>query len=211
MKKIIIILSILFYIDVNASTSSMTKYYKTTMNNGKYLTKEISAYDYINVPKFELMNNEVNTEYKRMTIRVQNNKVILNLSWKKTPNYLSYDVIALNSDNIYFNNTSIIGYQRNSINIIDYQSNSQNTRIFANGFGISMNLVDNANEHTLILQANISSNSRTGRIYGNYRHARNNISLTNSLNYYLSNGNINFYNSTIDSYYDKINPVWIDI
>lgn len=211
MKKIIIILSILFYIDVNASTSSMTKYYKTTMNNGKYLTKEISAYDYINVPKFELMNNEVNTEYKRMTIRVQNNKVILNLSWKKTPNYLSYDVIALNSDNIYFNNTSIIGYQRNSINIIDYQSNSQNTRIFANGFGISMNLVDNATEHTLILQANISSNSGTGRIYGNYRHARNNISLTNSLNYYLSNGNINFYNSTIDSYYDKINPVWIDI
>lgn len=211
MKKIIIILSIFFYIDVNASTSSMTKYYKTTMNNGKYLTKEISAYDYINVPKFELMNNEVNTEYKRMTIRVQNNKVILNLSWKKTPNYLSYDVIALNSDNIYFNNTSIIGYQRNSINVIDYQSNSQNTRIFANGFGISMNLVDNANEHTLILQANISSNSRTGRIYGNYRHARNNISLTNSLNYYLSNGNINFYNSTIDSYYDKINPVWIDI
>lgn len=211
MKKIIIILSILFYIDVNASTSPMTKYYKTTMNNGKYLTKEISAYDYINVPKFELMNNEVNTEYKRMTIRVQNNKVILNLSWKKTPNYLSYDVIALNSDNIYFNNTSIIGYQRNSINVIDYQSNSQNTRIFANGFGISMNLVDNATEHTLILQANISSNSRTGRIYGNYRHARNNISLTNSLNYYLSNGNINFYNSTIDSYYDKINPVWIDI
>lgn len=211
MKKIIIILSILFYIDVNASTSSMTKYYKTTTNNGKYLTKEISAYDYINVPKFELMNNEVNTEYKRMTIRVQNNKVILNLSWKKTPNYLSYDVIALNSDNIYFNNTSIIGYQRNSINVIDYQSNSQNTRIFANGFGISMNLVDNAIEHTLILQANINSNSGTGRIYGNYRHARNNISLTNSLNYYLSNGNINFYNSTIDNYYDKINPVWIDI
>ena len=66
MKKIIIILSILFYIDVNASTSSITKYYKTTMNNGIYLTKEISAYDYINVPKFELINNEVNTKYKKM-------------------------------------------------------------------------------------------------------------------------------------------------
>ena len=65
MKKIIIILSILFYIDVNASTSSMTKYYKTTMNNDKYLIQEISAYDYVNIPKFELMNNEVNTEYKK--------------------------------------------------------------------------------------------------------------------------------------------------
>lgn len=211
MKKIIIILSILFYIDVNASTSSMTKYYKTTMNNDKYLTQEISAYDYVNVPKFELMNNEVNTEYKKMTLIRSGSYVRFEVSWKKTPNFLSYDIISIMSDNIIFNNNTIIGNQKNNINTINYNFNSQNTKIFANGFGISMNLVDNANEHTLILQANISSNSRTGRIYGNYRHARNNISLTNSLNYYLSNGNINFYNSTIDSYYDKINPVWIDV
>ena len=211
MKKIIIILSILFYIDVNASTSSMTKYYKTTMNNGKYLTKEISAYDYINVPAYELQNSEVNTEYKKMTLIRSGSYVRLEVSWKKTPNYLSYDVIAIMSDNIGFNNNTVFGSQKNNINTINYSTDLQNTRIFVNGFGISMNLVDNATEHTLILQANISSNSGTGRIYGNYRHARNNISLTNSLNYYLSNGNINFYNSTIDSYYDKINPVWIDI
>lgn len=211
MKKILIILSILFYIDVNASTSSMTKYYKTTMNNGKYLTKEISVYDYVNVPKYELMNNEVNTEYKKMSLIRSGSYVRLWVSWKKTPNFLSYDIISIMSDNIIFNNNTIIGNQKNNINTINYNFNSQNTKIFANGFGISMNLVDNATEHTLILQANISSNSGTGRIYGNYRHARNNISLTNSLNYYLSNGNINFYNSTIDSYYDKINPVWIDI
>lgn len=211
MKKIIIILSILFYIDVNASTSSMTKYYKTTMNNGKYLTKEISAYDYINVPAYELQNSEVNTEYKKMTLIRSGSYVRLEVSWKKTPNYLSYDVIAIMSDNIGFNNNTVFGSQKNNINTINYSTDLQNTRIFVNGFGISMNLVDNATEHTLILQANISSNSGTGRIYGNYRHARNNISLTNSLNYYLSNGNINFYSSTIDSYYDKINPVWIDV
>lgn len=211
MKKIIIILSILFYIDVNASTSSMTKYYKTTMNNGKYLTKEISAYDYINVPAYELQNSEVNTEYKKMVISKYNNTVKLFVSWKKTPNFLSYDIISIMSDNIIFNNNTIIGNQKNNINIINYNFSSQNTKIFANGFGISMNLVDNAIEHTLTLQANIDSNSGTGRIYGNYRHARNNISLTNSLNYYLMNGNIIFYNSTIDGYYDKINPVWIDV
>ena len=159
----------------------MTKYYKTTMNNGKYLTKEISAYDYINVPAYELQN------------------------------FLSYDIISIMSDNIIFNNNTIIGNQKNNINIINYNFSSQNTKIFANGFGISMNLVDNAIEHTLTLQANIDFNSGTGRIYSNYRHARNNISLTNSLNYYLMNGNIIFYNSTIDGYYDKINPVWIDV
>ena len=180
MKKIIIILSILFYIDVNASTSSMTKYYKTTMNNGKYLTKEISAYDYINVPAYELQNSEVNTEYKKMTLIRSGSYVRLEVSWKKTPNYLSYDVIAIMSDNIGFNNNTVFGSQKNNINTINYSTDLQNTRIFVNGFGISMNLVDNATEHTLILQANLISNCGTGRIYGNYRHAINNISLTNS-------------------------------
>lgn len=211
MKKILLLILnfVLFITNVNAKELIMTKYFKTTYYDNSFITKEISSYEYNNLPLYDTLGNIVETEYKKLTIERNNNLIKLGLSWKKTPNYLSFDVISLSSDSAVFDNNTIFGNQFSNIKNVNYDCNSQNTRIFANGFGISMNLVDNANSHNLIIQARINSGS--GRIYGNYRHARRNVTLNDSTNYYLSNGNIIFYNQTINNYYDSINPVWIDI
>ena len=145
-----------------------------------------------------------------MSVTILGNKVNLSVSWKKTPNYKSYDVIALMSEDVTFSANSIFGEQKAIVNgsseLVRYNMSTQNVKIFNNGIGISMNLINNAQTYDLTLRITYYG---SGKIWGNYRHAQANISFSQAQNYYLNNGNIIFNNSSINNKYDNINPVWV--
>lgn len=186
------------------------KYYRTVLENGNYISTEISKEDYDSVQIVNLNSLSVETEYKMMSVTILGNKVNLSVSWKKTPNYKSYDVIALMSEDVTFSANSIFGEQKAIVNgsseLVRYNMSTQNVKIFNNGIGISMNLINNAQTYDLTLRITYYG---SGKIWGNYRHAQANISFSQAQNYYLNNGNIIFNNSSINNKYDNINPVWV--
>ena len=107
MKKIIFILSF-FMLDCLCCHASIDeKYFKTSLINNLYVTQEISEEEYNSVTEVELLNMIVETEYKKMTLSNTNNIVNLTVSWKKTPKYKSYDVIAIMSEDVDFITSSV--------------------------------------------------------------------------------------------------------
>lgn len=189
-----------------------SKYYKTDKTNNGFIIHEITEKEYNNVSDIELYNAETNTEYKNMRIKLNNNKIVLTVSWKKTPKYKSYDVISISGDGVSFSLSGIKARQCSDLNddntCVFYNSSSKNVKLFSNGIGISMNLMDNVSIHYIQYILYVTKTSSHGIIYGNYRHARKNVTLSESQNYTLNNGNINFIQS-LDGYYDRMNSVTI--
>ena len=213
MKKILFILSLFLIGIIECSASTNEKYFKTICDDGKYITHEISKEEYNSVDSISLLSNTVETEYNKMSINRIGKTIELIVSWKKTPKYKSFDVISIMSDEVNFNANTIIGEQKatlsNGNSFVNYSITTQNTRILGNGIGISMNLVNDAIYYELSLSVSYSG---SGRIYGNYRHAQSNVSLSQSQSYYFENGgNIVFNNTSINDKYDIINPVWINV
>lgn len=212
MKRIVFVLFMFIIGLVECKAISSEAYYKTTFIDNEYVVSEISKEEYDSVDLVSVLSGSVETEYKKMYINSSGNSVILNIEWKKTPKYKSYDVIALMSNDVSFNTNTIFGEQKailsNGNSLVNYNKTTQNTKLFNNGIGISMNLVNDAIYYNLTLSVSYNGN---GRIYGNYRHAQNNVTLSESQNYYLSNGNIVFNNSSINNKYDSINPVWVNV
>lgn len=212
MKKIVFVLFMFIIGLVECKAISSEAYYKTTYIDNEYIISKISKEEYDSVDLVSVLSSTVETEYKKMYINSSGNSVILNIEWKKTPKYKSYDVMALMSNDVSFNTNTIFGEQKailsNGNSLVNYNKTTQNTKLFNNGIGISMNLVNDAIYYNLTLSVNYNGN---GRIYGNYRHAQSNVSLNESQNYYLSNGNIVFNNSSINNKYDIIDPVWVNV
>lgn len=212
MRKIVFVLFMFIIGLAECKAISSEAYYKTTYIDNEYIISKISKEEYDLVDLVSVLSSPVETEYKKMYINSSGNSVILNVEWKKTPKYKSYDVIALMSNDVTFNTNIILGKQlailSDGTNIVNYNKTTQNTKLFNNGIGISMNLVNDAIYYNLTLSVNYNG---SGKIYGNYRHAQSNVSLSESQNYYLSNGNIVFNSSSINNKYDSINPVWIDV
>ncbi len=212
MKKIVFVLFMFIIGLVECKAISSEAYYKTTYIDNEYVVSEISKEEYDSVDLVSVLSSSVETEYKKMYINSSGNSVILNVEWKKTPKYKSYDVIALMSNDVSFNTNIMYGKQlailSDGTNIVNYNKTTQNTKLFNNGIGISMNLVNDAIYYNLTLSVNYNG---SGRVYGNYRHAQSNVTLSESQNYYLSNGNIVFNNSSINNKYDSINPVWVNV
>lgn len=212
MKKIVFVLFMFIIGLVECKAISSEAYYKTTYIDNEYVVSEISKEEYDSVDLVSVLSSSVETEYKKMYINSSGNSIILNVEWKKTPKYKSYDVIALMSNDVSFNTNIMYGKQlailSDGTNIVNYNKTTQNTKLFNNGIGISMNLVNDAIYYNLTLSVNYNG---SGRVYGNYRHAQSNVTLSESQNYYLSNGNIVFNNSSINNKYDSINPVWVNV
>lgn len=213
MKKMAFIIFIFFIGVLKCNALSSEKYYKTILENGEYISEEITKKEYENVDYVDLLSTSIETEYKMMSITTINNKINLTVSWKKSPKYKSYDVIALTFNGCGFNANDVFGEQKaifnNNTELSRYSASSQNTVILSNGIGISMNLMNDALSYTLTLKIPYSGH---GTIYGNYRHAQSNVTLSQSQNYYLnSNGNIIFNLTSTNDKFDTISPVWIDV
>lgn len=212
MKKLIFTL-FMFTIGIltcNAATSE--KYYKTIYENGVYSSFEISEDEFNSVDDIELLSASVETEYKKMSLSNTGTSINLSVTWKKTPKYKSYDVIAIMSNDVTFYVNSLVGLQTATVGgskeFAHYNYNSQNVKIFDKGIGISMNLINDATYYVLDMTIRYYG---SGLVYGNYRHAQSNVTLAQSQDYYLSNGNIVFNNSSISNKYDSINPVGINV
>lgn len=212
MKKFVFTLFI-FTIGIltcNATTSE--KYYKTIYEDGVYSSFEISEDEFNSVSDADLLSTSVETEYKKMTLSNKGQSLNLSVTWKKTPKYKSYDVIAIMSDDVTFYVSSLVALQTatvgGSTEYAHYNYNNQNVKIFDRGIGISMNLINDATYYVLDMTIRYYG---SGLVYGNYRHAQSNVTLAQSQNYYLSNGNIVFNNSSINNKYDIINPVWVNV
>lgn len=213
MRKIIFAISIFLLMSLNCcALNEEVKYYKTTELNGKFFAQEITEKEYNSVSDISLMSTSTITEYKMMKITQNSNSVTLTVQWKKTPKYKSYDVIAIMGDGVVFTNSTLDGIQLATLasdtSIVNYNIATQNTKIFNNGLGISMNLVDDAIRHSLTMTVNFVKTGSNPAIYGNYRHATENVSLSTSKDYTIGLGTINF-NNGINSKYDSIQPVKI--
>ena len=188
MKKVVFILFIFIIGLVECKALRNEAYYKTTYEENKYIVTRISEDEYNSVDLVNVLNNSVETEYKKMVINIIGTNVKLSVEWKRTPKYKSYDVISLMSDTISFNTDTINGTQyailSNGTNVVNYNKATPNTKLFNKGIGVSMNLINDAVYYNLTLSVNYSG---SGKIYGNYRHSQSNVTLADSQNYYLSN------------------------
>ena len=148
MRKIVFVLFMFIIGLVECKAISSEAYYKTTYIDNEYIISKISKEEYDLVDLVSVLSSPVETEYKKMYINSSGNSVILNVEWKKTPKYKSYDVIALMSNDVTFNTNIILGKQlailSDGTNIVNYNKTTQNTKLFNNGIGISMNLVNDA-------------------------------------------------------------------
>lgn len=212
MKKFIFTLFIFTIGILTCNATSSEKYYKTIYEDGVYSSFEISEDEFNSVSDADLLSTSVETEYKKMTLSNNGQNINLSVTWKKTPKYKSYDVIAIMSNDVTFYVSSLVALQTatvgSSTEYAHYNYNNQNVKIFDRGIGISMNLINDATYYVLDMTIRYYG---SGLVYGNYRHAQSNVTLAQSQDYYLSNGNIVFNNSSISNKYDSISPVQINV
>ena len=221
MKKCLLILLLMLIIPNVVSADNIDiKYYKTIIdkiNNTSY-TSEITQDEYDNIKEISLFSTYHETEYKKILIEDIAGEIFMQVDWKKNPAVRSYDVIALRGVGVTFDYDSINGNQQYTINgnmsKINYDSTTENVKLFSNGFGISMNLVNGASNYSLSLNINYFKDINNATIYGSYQHAQRNITLSQSQNYDISatglGGVIDFSNS-VRSYFDGMGGVSITV
>ena len=213
--------SFMFMIDANANELESIKYFKTITNTTTNYsqTYEITETEFNNVNEIELYSTTHITEYKKISISKQGEgNISLEVIWKKNPAVRSYDVIAIRGEGVSFIGSTVSGkqsYVKNGTKeTIEYKINSNNTQIFGNGVGISMNLVDGASDYVLELNIRYTKNSSNAIIYGNYQHSQRNITLEQSQRYTLSSngfGNVLDFDSSVKSYFDGMDGVYLNV
>ncbi len=183
---------------------SKAKSDEITINDSKYPT-ELSP----------LSDDLWTTTYKKLKITMApydstTYAVMLDLTWLYIPAVRSYDVIALRFESAAMAKSSATGVQSYVLSngdedAVGYSSGGTNMVMKDNGYGISMNLVDNKlNNLFNHLSVNVAASGSSGMAYGSYQHAVDNVSLTQSKNYNISAAGmgrvINFAQSVWDHY-----------
>ena len=226
MKKIIFmvgisLINLIIISNVKASEMENVKYFKTVINTitNYSQTYEVTEREFNNANEMELYSALHITEYKKISIsKLSTGNISLKLEWEKNPAVRSYDVIALRGEGVSFNSATLDGKQiyikNGNQETINYTKNSNNTQIFENGVGISMNLVDGATKYILRLNIQYTKENNNATIYGSYQHSQRNITLNQSKHYILSSsglGNVLAFDSTVKSYFDGMGGVFINV
>lgn len=221
-KRIFVFLITLFGISImecQAQEIINTKYFKTTYDSiGNIISNEEILETDFNNSSAQPYSTYLFTEYKQLSIFVQNGIVTVECKWKYVPKYTSFDVIAIRGEGVGFNTNAVQGRQlyikNGTSDIISYTNNTTNTKIFGTGVGVSMNLVDSASNYTLKLSVPYTVVGNNPVIYGSYQHATRNIDLTTSQRYSLNSigyGNVLLFESPVNSYYDGMGGVKINL
>ena len=159
------------------------------------------------------------TTYKTLSLSAipaggVNYAIALTLQWKYMPTIRSFDVIAIRFANMAMSNGSQYGYQSYTGGSVGYSYNGTNMKLLSNGFGISMNLVNNTISSLQCFIAVTAAKGTNAAIYGAYEHATVNTTLAKSKKYTLSSigqgGVINF-DSSVWNIYDDMNGVNINL
>lgn len=205
-----------------------TRYILSTYNEKLRLTteEEITEEEYENfdneaVPYMEDGTAGYETTAKKLSMALVGgttwNYVMFSATWKGIPKTRSFDVIGLRGVGLEFREGSQTGKQiyvsNGKYNMINYSWNGTNIKRLNNGFGISMNIVnDDIDALQLEVDCDVKQTETYPAIFASYQHAVANLSLANSQNYVLSNvglGNVFEYPYSIVEKYDGMSGIRI--
>lgn len=156
--------------------------------------------------KISLMDTELTNTGHYITIYTQ---------WLIVPVTQSYDVTAMRVEDAYVVDGTQDGTQifiKNGVtDLVNYSPNGTNIRKADNGFGISMNLVNNASYYETDISAVVQATSQYAKVYGTYQHAVTDLSLDDSQSYTISHngfgGVVNFATG-VQNKYDRMQGVY---
>lgn len=203
------------------------KYVRTDYNHitGEVTSTEITEEEYMNAgldKNTQSRSNYAESDYKWIYIGASNNNGAAFLSfvahWKIMPATRSFDVIAARLVNLDVINGTQAGKQFYTvggvINCINYSFNGTNINNQSNGFGISMNLVNDTSITGLELEitSSLEVTNYPAIIFASYQHAITTLSLDESKSYTLSSSGlgsvITYANSSTYSKYDGMTGVY---
>lgn len=207
-----------------------TKYLETTTNYnlGTTTERELTESEYNNINEDNVYSingntNYIETTYKKLTLSVTTpsstiHGFTMTCNWKIAPAVRSFDVIG-----VRFHNYEVVGGSQNgmqtykvngSYKYVSYSATGTNIKVLDNGFGISMNVVDDhVTELYMTIDASAAKTSSTSwGIYGSYQHAKENVSLATSKSYTIGGAGLGSvfvwpYNTSIK--YDGMNGVGV--
>ena len=160
------------------------------------------------------------TTYKKislMDVALSNNQhyITIYTQWLINPVTKSYDVTAMRVEDaniVEGTQTGIQMYQKNGeSDYVEYSPNGTNIRKADNGFGISMNLVNNASNFETDISAVVQATSQYAKVYGTYQHAVTDLSLDDSQSYFISHngyGRVLNFATGVQHKYDGMNGVY---
>lgn len=169
-----------------------------------------------------LASNSYSTTTKKITLTVQKTYVngrnyiciSTDTEWlnNSVPVIKSFDVSAhrfTTSGSLFLNAIDADGWQTyNSSGSVNYGFLGNNSIKYYNGYGTSMNIVNDATRNLKLSLDVLYEYSGTGTIsaYGTYQHAITDVTLEQSQSYTFAAGGLgnvlNYSNSTIRGYYD---------
>ena len=161
-----------------------------------------------NSNSIEINNVEHRTRSNIITITKScsdNCIVVLDTDWLIIPKVKSWDVIGA-----YLDSSSVLSVGQ--LKLIDSNNNIKtynNYKKTSNGVGYSAKAINSRFNVKMSMVV-----SKKGRIYGSYQHAKENITESQSQNYYFSYnglGNVFAFNNGLNNKYDNTGGVWIDL
>ena len=176
------------------------KYIESTYNSHLGITteKEITEEEFEIMPMIDSSSASGESSAKRIAMAVTGGTwghATLAVTWKGSPNTRSFDVIGFRGFGLKFREGSQSGEQiyvtNGEYKVIDYGWNGTNIKKFDNGFGISMNIVnDNITTLQLVLDCNVQDTITHPTLVGSYQHATSSVTLAQSQNYVLTGGGL---------------------
>lgn len=163
------------------------------------------------------------SNYKRIQIidsYVGNNVHYLKVytQWLVTPATKSFDVTAMRVEDATVVEGTQDGVQtywaNGDYDFINYSPNGTNIRKQSNGFGISMNLVNDASYFETDISADIIATGEDATVYGTYQHAVTNVTLEQSHSYNISHngfGSVLNFATGVRGYYDGMQGVYVTL
>ncbi len=203
------------------------KLYKGTLTvNNTYIYEEIDpslADDIVANSQISTYDAFYQTTYKQISlidVALSNNghQLTVYTQWLITPVTQSYDVTAMRVEDAYIVEGTQDGtqvYVKNGVvGYVNYSPNGTNIRKEDDGFGISMNLVNNATNYETDISANVVATSQYAKAYGTYQHAVTDVSLDESQSYTISHngfGDVVNFATGVQNLYDRMNGVSISL
>lgn len=201
-----------------------TKYVETTYNPSLRLTteKEITKEEFETMPMLDSDGTYYSTTAKELELALIGgsvyNTVTVTATWKGIPSSRYFDVIGVRGYGLTFRNGSQIGKQiyvkNGNYETIDYAWNGTNIKRADNGFGISMNIVDDSITFLqAIVDCDVTPTITHPSVFGSYQHAVSKTTLADSQNYTLGVaglGSVFVYPYSISQKYDGMSGVRLD-
>lgn len=206
------------------NSKKVNKYYRVTKTTNGTTTTEVSEEEATNATKNTTTRGaSYKTTYKNIQIvsiplnSANTYSIDLTTLWLKSPYIKSYDVIAMRTDDATVTEGTQEGtqayiYSNGNVGYVNYSNNGTNMVKASNGFGISMNLVDDANTYQCTIEAIVTATTEWATVYGSYQHAATNVTLSQSKSYTISHngyGKVINFATAVQNDYDGMQGVSI--